>query len=152
MHHRNTLNISRIRLRNLGLNQDLHESHLGNIWYLCGIHMGSIWDPHGKYMGSTWETCVMYLRKTWVPYWIPDKSHMGPIFIPYVDPTWVSHMGPIEFQADVTLSCNAPVGHFGSHGGIQSHSPTQISESWRCRSAVQLLAVHTPLPPLEYHV
>ena len=95
MHHRNTLNISRIHPRNLGLNQDLHESHLGNIWYSYRIHMGSIWDPHGKYMGPTWETFVMYLRKTWVPYWIPDKSHMGPILNPFSFPMWIPHVAYI---------------------------------------------------------
>ena len=50
MHHRNTLNIHRIHPGNQGLNQDLRESHLGNIWHSCGIHMGSIWDPHGKHV------------------------------------------------------------------------------------------------------
>ena len=86
MHHRNTLNISRIHPRNLGLKNDLHKSHLGNIWHSCGIHMG-----------STWETCVMYLRKTWVPYWIPDKSHMGPILFlnPFSLPMWIPHVYPI---------------------------------------------------------
>ena len=33
-----------------------------------------------------------------------------------------------QFRADVTLSSNAPVGHFGSHDCVQSHSPTHISE------------------------
>ena len=65
------------------------------IWETSGIHVESIWEV---YMGSTWETCVMYLRMTWVPYWIPDKSHMGlmgPIQNPFSFPMWIPYVYPI---------------------------------------------------------
>ena len=94
-----TLNISRIHPRNLGLNQDLHESHLGNIWYSCGIHMGSIWDPHGKYMGPTWERHGSHNESQINPIWDPFKthfhslcgSHMGNPYGAYIP----AHMDPI---------------------------------------------------------
>ena len=95
-----TLNISRIHPRNLGLNQDLHESHLGNIWYSCGIHMGSIWDPHGKYMGPTWERHGSHNESQINPVWDPFKTHFHSLcgyhmgnpygaYIPaHMDPIW----------------------------------------------------------------
>ena len=40
--------VTEIHPRNLGLNQDLHES------------LALMWNPKGKYMGSKWEVYSIY--------------------------------------------------------------------------------------------